>query len=256
MKLASLPMYDRPELREAQDAFWAAIHQILEKNGIESPAQLDRNGFGIDFWKNKDLVLSQTCGLPYRKYLHNKVGLVATPNFEVEGCPPGYYRSCFVVRKSDDERDVTKYLSKTFAYNEMDSQSGFAAAWNHLEPHNHWFSDFIETGTHLESARSVATKRADIASIDAVTWRLVKKYEDFADELTVIEKTLPTPGLPYITSLGNDPKVLNAAIINAVFGLSQDALGVLGIHSVVSIPKATYLRITLPPSGLTAAKPR
>ena len=78
-------MYDRPELREAQDTFWAAIHQILETNGIESPTQLDRNGFGIDFWKNKDLVLSQTCGLPYRKYLHNKVGLVATPNFEVEG---------------------------------------------------------------------------------------------------------------------------------------------------------------------------
>ena len=246
MKRASLPMYDRPELREAHDAYWAAIHQSLESSGVESPAKLERNGFGLDFWSDGNLIFSQTCGLPYRKYLHDKVGLVATPDFGIEGCPEGYYRSYFVVRKSDDEADFAKYLTRTFAYNEPDSQSGFVAAWNHLKPRNQWFDDFIETGAHVESARHVATMKADIAAIDAVTWRLIRKYEDFADELCVIEETAPTPGLPYITSLANDPGVVNAAVMRAVSGLSSDVLKALGIRSIVSIPKAAYLNIPVP----------
>ena len=246
MKRASLPMYDRPELREAHDAYWAAIHQSLENSGVESPAKLERNGVGLDFWSDGNLIFSQTCGLPYRKYLHDKVGLVATPDFGIEGCPEGYYRSYFVVRKSDDEVDIAKYLTATFAYNEPDSQSGFVAAWNHLKPRNQWFGDFIETGAHVESARHVATMKADIAAIDAVTWRLIRKYEDFADELCVIEETAPTPGLPYITSLANDPGVVNAAVMRAVSGLSSDVLKALGIRSIVSIPKAAYLNIPVP----------
>ena len=87
MKRASLPMYDRPELREAHDDYWAAIHQRLENSGVESPAKLERNGVGLDFWSDGNLIFSQTCGLPYRKYLHDKVGLVATPDFAIEGCP-------------------------------------------------------------------------------------------------------------------------------------------------------------------------
>ena len=246
MKRASLPMYDRPELREAHDAYWAAIHQSLENSGVESPAKLERNGVGLDFWSDGNLIFSQTCGLPYRKYLHDKVGLVATPDFGIEGCPEGYYRSYFVVRKSDDQVDLAKYLTGTFAYNEPDSQSGFVAAWNHLKPRNQWFDTFIETGAHVESARNVAIMKADIAAIDAVTWRLIRKYEDFADELCVIEETAPTPGLPYITSLANDPGVVNAAVMRAVSGLSSDVLKALGIRSIVSIPKAAYLNIPVP----------
>ena len=246
MKRASLPMYDRPELREAHDAYWAAIHQSLENSGVESPAKLERNGVGLDFWSDGNLIFSQTCGLPYRKYLHDKVGLVATPDFAIEGCPEGYYRSYFVVRKSDDQVDLAKYLTGTFAYNEPDSQSGFAAPWNHLKPRNQWFDTFIETGAHVESARNVAIMKADIAAIDAVTWRLIRKYEDFADELCVIEETAPTPGLPYITSLANDPGVVSAAVMNAVASLSSDVLKVLGIQSIVSIPKAAYLSIPVP----------
>ena len=242
---ASLPMYDHPELKAAQVAYWTAIHQTLQNEGIESPPKLDANGIGLDFWQDPSLVFSQTCGLPYRKYLHDKVNLVGTPDFSIEGCPEGYYRSYFIVRRSETQTDLNSYLHRTFAYNEKDSQSGYAAAWNHLKPQKVWFHDFLETGSHIESARNVALMKADIASIDALIWRLIERYEDFACELRLLEKTAPTPGLPYITSLGIDNKVVQAAVINALHGLDADVRQILGIRNIVSISKARYLSVPL-----------
>ena len=87
--------------------------------------------------------------------------------------------------------------------------------------------------------------KADIASIDALIWRLIERYEDFACELRLLEKTAPTPGLPYITSLGIDNKVVQAAVINALHGLDADVRQILGIRNIVSISKASYLSVPI-----------
>ena len=41
--VASLPMYDWPEVQWAHDALWAALAMRLRAHGIEAPDRLDRD---------------------------------------------------------------------------------------------------------------------------------------------------------------------------------------------------------------------
>ena len=97
--IASLQMYKRPELMEAHARFWSLINQNLMELGINAPRELNQDKEVMAVWTDPDLVLSQTCGMPYRKFLHEKVNLVGTPIYDLGNCLPGYYYSCIVVRK-------------------------------------------------------------------------------------------------------------------------------------------------------------
>lgn len=244
--LASLPMYDRTELREAHQEYWRNIQNALSARGIDSSNQLESDGIGLSFWSSEDLLLSQTCGMPYRKYLHERVNLVGTPDYAVESCPAGYYCSHFVVRKNDVRNVITDFQSSVFAYNETESQSGFAAPWNHLKPNNIWFDRSLQTGTHLKSAEAVANGKADIASIDAVTWRFAERYEALAGCLRILATTKPTPGLPYITSKRNNPDLIFSAVVEGIDQTTPDTLKKIGIQSIVRLPKDDYLKIPNP----------
>ena len=246
LMLASLSMYDRPELKAHNQVYWSEIRRALYSRGIESPKLLTEEGTGLAFWGSPKLFLSQTCGLPYRKYLHNKVNLVGTPDCGVKGCPPGYYCSYFIVRKNDKRNSLPQFNNSVFAYNEKNSQSGFASAWNHLKSLGFWFQNIKITGSHLRSAHSLVNGDADIAAIDAVTWRFIKKYEAIATELRILEATDPTPGLPYITSKTLKCDVMFDAIEDAIKNLSKNVLRELNIKGIIKIPKASYLAIPLP----------
>src|SRR5690606_24608272 len=60
----SLPMYDWPEIREATDQLWRAIRRQLADRGIDAPATLQRQGDPEAMWRDRVLLLSQTCGYP------------------------------------------------------------------------------------------------------------------------------------------------------------------------------------------------
>jgi hypothetical protein len=83
--VASLPMYDWPEVRDATDALWAAIRAALIQEGIDAPTALERDGDPETLWTDPDLVLSQTCGFPYANGLSGKVALIATPAYRIDG---------------------------------------------------------------------------------------------------------------------------------------------------------------------------
>lgn len=246
MSKVSLPMYARPELDDVHGAFWAAIRAELAAQGVEGPRVLDPNGIGLSYWRAPDLLFSQTCGLPYRCHLADHVALVGTPDFGLEGCPPGYYRSVIITRRGKAQLEGAR-----FAYNEQGSQSGFAAAWSHFREMEIGFGAVIATGTHLASARMVAEGGADVASIDAVSWRLITRYESFAEGLDVADETAPTPGLPYITA--QDPEILRLAVEAAFENVGRDGLASLGIRGLVRIPRASYLSVETPPDAPAAS---
>lgn len=245
--VASLPMYQRAELADAHARYWALIRRGLTERGIESPVELSQQRDEFSTWLDPALVLSQTCGMPYRTRLHGSVTLIGTPNFEVEGCPPGYYRSMFIVRADDLRTKVEDFTSSTFAYNQDHSQSGFAAAYNHVTKLGFWFSDRLHAGQHLESARAVSDGRADIAALDAVTWRLIERHEHFASTLKVIGATEPTPGLPYISRAGVNARLVFDAVAQAIDDLRQPDRHALGIVGLVAIPSDQYHNVPNPP---------
>jgi len=240
-------MYQRPQLEKAHDSYWALIRQNLIAAGMDSPSRLSQDAEEFSVWTSPNLVVSQTCGMPYRTWLHDQVSLVGTPDFGVVGCSPGFYRSALVVRRQDSRTQAHDYLNAVFAYNQTFSQSGYAAPYWHLEPSGCWFGNRIHTGQHLESARAVAQGRADIASLDAVSWRLIAQYEPFASDLRVLEWTEPTPGLPLITAKSNDGTLVFAAVEKAIRQLDDETRALLGLRGIVRIPEQSYLQIPNPP---------
>ncbi len=245
--LASLPMYDWDELRGPTDRLWALIRDGLRAGGIDAPTDLHRGSQWND-WLNPGLILSQTCGFPYRTALHGKVKLVGTPDFGLPEAPPGYYYSQLVVR-ADAPGDWAAFLDGTLAINGYDSQSGWAAPQNHAAGVNRRFERIKVTGAHVASAAAVADGLADIAAIDAVTWRLITAYRPaIAQRLRAVTRTEPTPGLPLITAPGNDSQAIAAAVDAAMAALSAADRAELGLRGLTRIPAEAYLAVPTPAS--------
>jgi ABC-type phosphate/phosphonate transport system substrate-binding protein len=247
--IASLPMYNQADCQPATDRYWALIRDGVRAAGIAAPEALT---WGLqDFlqhWQRPDLVLSQTCGFPFRAVLHKQVTLIGTPDFGVEGCAPGYYRSVLVARSEDSGKDLAAFQTKRFAYNDAMSQSGWAAAQNHAASLGFQFEKPIHSGGHALSAQAVLKGHADIASIDAVTWRFLVRNNPTLGALHVIDRTAPTPSLPYIAVFGSDRTAIFTAISAAIQNLSPVDRQILGLRDIVYIPAEAYLAVLTPAS--------
>lgn len=239
---AGLPMYDRRETRGANDRFWQLIRAALG----HGPNHLSRDGDLWGLWQAPDLTLAQTCGYPFRARLHDKVALIGTPDYGVAGCAPGYYCSVIVAR-ADDPRDLAALAAGTMAYNEPMSQSGWAAPVQHLGAAGLAPARLIQSGAHRDSARLVTDGGADFAALDAVSWRMMKRWDGFTAKLRVVEHTRPTPGLPLITTQGGDVDALFTAITQAIETLSPADRETLCLQGITRIPAAAYLEQPIPP---------
>lgn len=246
--IASLSMYDWPEQSGHWDRFWTVVRQALGDHGIAAPDKLTRVGRLWDHWTSPDLVLGQTCGMPYRTRLHGKVTLLGALDHGLTGCPKGFYNSVIVARRGASPR-LADHVDSTLAYNGLDSESGWAALQNVARGQGFFFRRKLHSGSHRASATMVADGKADIASIDAETWRLVEAHApEVADKLTVLLRTPPTPGLPLITRKGVDPAPYRRAIHDAIRAAGPDVLTPLHLHGFAEIPADDYLAVPVPPS--------
>lgn len=246
--IASLGMYDVAPLQAAHDAYWRLIRDRLRARGVAAPDALTRGeGAYWPAWQADDLVLSQTCGYPYRARLHGRVTLVGTPDFGVEGCPPGHYCSVYVVRGDDPRRTVEDFDGAVIAWNDALSQSGWAAPGNDAARRGIAFTTGPQTGAHAQSARAVAEGRADIAALDAVTWAVLTDNGLAPTGLRVLDRTPPTPGLPYIAGPGADAAAIRGAVADAIVALPADLRARLRLRGIVEIPAAAYLSVPNPP---------
>lgn len=254
--IASLAMYDFGPAMAANDRLWTLIRSALQDRGIDAPQALTRGEAAYwPAWQSPDLLLSQTCGYPFRARLHDQVTYVGTPDYGVEGCLPGHYRSVFVVRRDDPRQTLAEFDGARFAYNEALSQSGWAAPQTHAARAGIRLPATVQTGGHRLSAAAVAEDRADIAAIDAVTYALMQATDPAAADLRVLGLTDPTPGLPVITAAGRDPDPIFAALAEAIGALGNDDRRTLRLRGIVRIPVADYLAVPNPPPPRPSAAP-
>ncbi|HMS96614.1 MAG TPA: PhnD/SsuA/transferrin family substrate-binding protein [Tabrizicola sp.] len=247
--IASLGMYDFGAAMAVNDRLWAGVRDGLRARGIVAPDALTRGeGAYWQAWQSPNLLLSQTCGYPFRARLQGQVTYVGTPDFGVEGCSPGYYRSVFIARKDDPRNRIEDFDGAPFAYNEPLSQSGWAAPQTHAAKLGIRLPPALQTGAHRLSAEAVAEGRADIAALDAVTFRMLVASNPVMAGLEPVGMTDPTPGLPYITARGRDPAPILAAVTEAVAALAPEDRAALALKAVVTIPLAAYLAVPNPPS--------
>ncbi|MEM6610623.1 MAG: PhnD/SsuA/transferrin family substrate-binding protein, partial [Pseudomonadota bacterium] len=185
--IVTLPMYDRPEAQAANDRFYDLIRSFLP----DAPETLSRDGY---HWLNPDLLLSQTCSLPYRTALQDHVTLVATPVHDL-ACPAGMYYSVILVRKNDTRGQLAEFKNARLAVNSAVSQSGWAAIDDMAGADGFAFTNIVETGAHAKSALAVADGTCDICAVDAVTWQMIERWDAFAADLKVLATTAHTPAL-------------------------------------------------------------
>ncbi len=242
--IAGLPMYERPENAAAHDRLWTLTAASLRDHGVQAPEHLTRDIDPWDLWRRPDLVLAQTCGLPYRNLLHGEVTLIATPVSALPG-PPGHYHSV-IVAHAGDLRDASEFDQAMLAVNDGRSQSGWAAALDWAGETGITLRTKL-TGAHRASAQAVANREADLAAIDALSWEFLTRWDGFTHNLRVIAQTAPTPALPYIAAKTADAEATRAALHQAIAALTLDDKHALGLTGITQIPASAYLVIPTPP---------
>jgi ABC-type phosphate/phosphonate transport system substrate-binding protein len=238
-------MYDRAETRGANDRLWALIRDALRDRGQSAPDHLSRPQDPWADWQSPDLILSQTCGLPYRTRLHDRVQLIATPVWDLP-CPEGRYYSVLVAHRTDPRETLGDFGGARLAYNEPLSQSGWAAPATEAARSGITFGKLVRTGAHRASAQAVAKGRADLAAIDAVTWAMIGAWDTFSADLKIVGHTAPTPALPYISALQAEGDTVFAALETAIAALTPEDRACLHLTGVIRIPAADYLSVPTP----------
>lgn len=242
--LAQLPMYDWPEIATATDALWGAIRDALNQRDIPAPTMLDRSLPREQVWLSKQLLLSQTCGLPLVQTLGKQVKVLGS--FAYEGiAPAGEYHSVIIAR-ADNGKDLASLQGKRAAINGADSYSGCLAlkcAVAPFRPDGGFFSEVLVTGSHRESIRAVANGSADTAAIDCINWQLARRHDRAVKALDIIAHTPSRPGLPLITA-GSKTQVeldlMREALVSAVAGLDENTRTVAGIRSFQPLDDTAY----------------
>jgi ABC-type phosphate/phosphonate transport system substrate-binding protein len=206
MIVASLPMYDWPEIRAHTDEFWNGLAKHAGLVG-----SLQRGGYYADVWKQPNLIFSQTCGYPFTHEFKGLLQYVATPHYAAEGCSGPLYSSYIFAR---EKRPLPEFNQTRAAINAKDSMSGMLALRLAVAPFmrgGEFFAQTLFTGSHLDSLAAVRENRADLCAIDAVCVALAKRYRPQALRgLVEVARTPMLPGLPYVTRAGDPEKLVQA----------------------------------------------
>jgi ABC-type phosphate/phosphonate transport system substrate-binding protein len=210
---ASLPMYDLPEVRQATDALWFAISARLAARGVDAPASLARDAGALEaLWSSPGLLLSQTCGYPLMTHLQGLVDVLGAPSYGAAGCEGPFHRSAIVVSKSAGASVLGDLRGRRCAINQPDSNTGMnllRAEVAKLAAGAPFFSAVMVTGSHASSLEFIASGRADVAAIDAVSYALLQRWRPaLTSEVRVLTWTRPSPGLPLITGKSRPPHTL------------------------------------------------
>lgn len=247
--VASLPMYDLPELADATDALWAAIAAGLQAHGVAAPLELTRDPSPLeDAWRDPRMLFSQTCGLPLMTMLRDEVSLIATPAYSAPGCEGPFHRSAVIVHAANEALGLGGLRGGRCAINQPTSNTGMnllRAEISELAGGGPFFEEVVVTGSHAESIRAVAEDRADVAAVDAVTLALLQRHRpQLTDAVRVLTWTVRTPGLPLITSAAQPAwtKLVWAQVLGEV---AQDpklgaVLASLLITDFVALPRTHY----------------
>jgi ABC-type phosphate/phosphonate transport system substrate-binding protein len=253
--ISSLAMYDWPQLRPAQDAFYAALQLAMSARGLSPPRQLSWNLPLSEVWASDDLYLAQTCGYPFAAGHCGDAQLVATPCYDVPECDGSSYRSMLVAAGHRRGDELSSFRDGVVAINDAHSYSGQRALFRHLDSlslpsssrpgqADSFFSAAHATGSHLASMQAVAAGEADLAAIDCVLWAHAAEFlSELNTSLCIIGRTKLAPGLPFITSgsrSAEEVALMQAALTEVLGGPDQDKWRALRLRAVEILPPTAY----------------
>jgi ABC-type phosphate/phosphonate transport system substrate-binding protein len=253
MPVASMPMYDMPEVQGALDSLWAGLVRHLKREGLnEVPSHIHHGRDLADLWNDPDLWFSQCCGYDIVRRFIGKLRPVATPHYGAPECKRGDYASIVVVAEDSEASDVLEMFGAICVVNGLESHSGSNALKGLVAPRNRngrFFSETKVSGCHVSSLEMIRHGEADVAAIDCVTYALLESYRPTA--LTGIRKlgrTYRAPAIPYVTRWDDDDdriERLQAALFNAFSDTHLTSTRqALYLKSIEVLPVSAYQRIS------------
>jgi ABC-type phosphate/phosphonate transport system substrate-binding protein len=249
---ASLPMYNLPEMRSANAAFWAALRQEAARLGLtDLPERLDCDRPAVPSALESDLIFSQVCGYPLQTIFRGQAILLGVPSYAVWGCEGPTHVGVFVVHRDAPFRALNELAGCRFVFNSVDSNSGMnlpRRAIADLAGGRCFFGSVVETGGHPTSLDRIVVGEADSTCVDCVTYAFCCEYRDTVREQTrILSATAPSPTIPFVASLATPPDVvetLRAALIR--LGSAPEHAGVrarLKLSAITAADEGAYARL-------------
>ena len=212
MMIASLPMYDFPEVRYSMDALWRRMVRHFKSEGVKNvPQQLVHDRHLHELWSDENFVFQSVLwDIIYRYRDHIQV--LGTPWFDAPGCCNGHYASIVVVAESSDYQNVIDMLGTVVVINGPESHSGMNALFSLVAPYSQrekFFSNVKISGSHAASLDTVKRGDADVAAVDCLTYELLRRYRPTAiDGTRPLGRTFDAPAPPYVTRTNVDKETV------------------------------------------------
>jgi ABC-type phosphate/phosphonate transport system substrate-binding protein len=223
---ASLPMYNLPEMRPANTAFWLAIRTEAERLGLHGlPQELDFARKPVPAQIEANTVFTQVCGWPLQTIYAGQATLLGVPAYDATHCAhPGRistthtasipaaptHAGVFVVRRDAAFRRVGDLRGCDFVFNSVHSNSGMNLPRRviaGLAGGKPFFGSIAETHSQPRNLELVASGEAAATCVDCVTFAFfVRRRPEMGERLRVLAVTPPTPAIPFVTSAATDAR--------------------------------------------------
>jgi len=247
--LVSLPMYNLPEMQEANARFWRALRGLLLEAGLgDVPEKLVFERGPVPARLEADLLFSQTCGYPLETVFKGQAIRLGAPIYGAPGCDGPTHRAYFLVHVDSPARSLADLKGGVFLLNSPVSNSGMnlpRRALAEIAGGKPFFRQVIETGGHPASLDRLLSGEGDVASIDCVTYAFWRHYRpETASRVRVLAETPVSPSIPFVTSVATPPAIvatlrtaLQAVATEPCFAAARAGLMITGIADV---PGAAY----------------
>ena len=201
MTVASLAMYPFTHLRSDWDRLWQNVRTRLS---FDAPP-LDWDLLPDVACRRDDLLLGQTCGWPLVTDLANRVRVVGTFDWTVDGAADGTYCSLLVSNRDQSLTDILQGPGLRVVANSADSLSGWISLLSVANAHGVSLDNVEWTGAHALSVVALREGRADLAAIDSVSWIHLDR-----SGLSVVGRGPRIPCLPLVTAWSSPDTVVDA----------------------------------------------
>lgn len=227
--IAELGMYPFPSVRWAWDELWSAVHA----RAPWTPPHLAHSGDVHARWADPSCIVNQVCGYPLARDHAERHLVVGSFSLTIPEAVGHRYRSVLLARRPGPLDDLVGITTRAVA-NSADSLSGWISFLHAaVGPDAAWPGEVTFTSAHVESIRTLAAGRADLACIDSWTLSFVEAEQP--DLLAGLHRVglgplVPSPAVTLHAALGEARRQELAAAFEDAIASPELAHAVRALH--------------------------
>lgn len=242
-------MYNLPEMRSLNAAFWGALRVELARRGLgDTPEALDFERRPVPAEIEADTLFTQVCGYPLQTIYRDQATILAAPVYAAEHCSGAGHAGVFIVHRDSTYRQLADLRGCRFVYNSRHSNSGMnlpRRSLANIADGRAFFGTVTETHSQPGNIERVARGEADASCVDCVTYAFFRRHRPELGSLTrVLAVTPPSPSIPFVTSSSATEDV-KQGLREALFAVARseqwaNARAELMLSDIVPIDPASY----------------